>query len=100
MFNITMRRLLLAGAAAVMLAPVSAFAVPLPVYGTNIGALDYAPVVPRSIGGGLTKPLGGGTATAATINWVITPVGGHFHYAYTFTTNSAQGVGHLNIDLS
>jgi len=95
MLNMTVRRLLLAGAAAVMLAPVSAFAVP--VYGTNVGVIDYTGS--RSIaGGGLIK--GGGTATTGAISWAITNFGSYFHYSYTFTTNSQQGVGHLNIDLS
>ncbi|MFO1189594.1 MAG: PEP-CTERM sorting domain-containing protein [Alphaproteobacteria bacterium] len=55
----------------------------------------------RSLGAGLAGAIPGATGTAsATLDWTITDQGTYFHYSYTLTTNSQQGVSHFIIDVS
>ena len=92
------KKLVAASVLAIALSPISAFAVPIPVYGTNIGLADYSGS--RSIaGGGLLN--GGGTFTSAVLSWTITDnFNGTLHYAYTVDTDSHEGLSHFLLDLS
>ncbi len=83
--------------AAAMIAGMCLVAHAAPVYDTSAeGEL----IGSRSVGSGLV--IGGGNATAASFSWNISYNAGTslWHYAYSFSENSQQGISHLVLDLS
>lgn len=56
----------------------------------------------RSFGAGLSGAIPGATGApaTATLEWTVTDQGAFYHYSYTLTTNSRQGVSHFIIDVS
>jgi len=83
--------------AATMIAGVLVSAQAAPIYDTSAqGALSAT----RSVGIGLV--IGGGNATTASLTWNISYNAGSslWHYSYSFSENSQQGISHFLLDLS